>query len=570
MHEPVEFELLEQELGPKRALALAIRTRENRRLIQSFKEPDGRGLYNFIQYYWDILEPDAQMMRGWALLAMCKYLAAVSDGRITRLLINVPPGSMKSLLVNVFWPAWEWLALGKTSMRYISFSYGSHLTERDNEKFGDILASKKTQELFPWFELRARGKQKVSNYRTGFKFATSVGGVGTGERGDRVLLDDPHNVKEAESDTVRTETVRWFREAMSNRLNNMEKSAIIVIMQRVHEDDVSGNILAEELGYVHLMIPLEFEPDRRTVTYLPPLAPAGANDVVMPPALFWADPRTVEGQCFWPERFPAKALAEIKLLGEHAVAGQYQQRPEPRGGGLFKRAYWRRYPMPDAQFPRPYFVVASLDGAFTEKKENDPCGFTCWGAFIDDEGNKSAITLTAWRKHLPLHKNVRDKEPAESWVHYKHETQEDWGLIQWLHYECRRWGGVNKLLIENKANGLDVSNEMLRLFSWAKFVVELCDPKQNDKFARAIAVQPVFAEGLIYTIDENLKRQWPETLITDMALFPRGRFDDLVDSTTQAVKWLRKNGMLIMAEERRQQLIQDEEYRQRLMPLYAC
>jgi hypothetical protein len=340
-------------------------------------------------------------------------------------------------------------------------------------------------------------------------------------------------------------------------------------MQRVHQDDVSGTILAEELGYVHLMIPMEFEPDRRTVTYLPVKRPPGSNDdVELPKELFWADPRKIDGECFWAERFPPRSVVECKLLGEFAFAGQYQQRPEPRGGGLFKRDYWRRYPMPDGQYPRPNFVVASLDGAFTEKKENDPCGFTCWGAFVDDEGNRAAITLTAWRRHLPLHKNVREKEKGETWAHYKHETEQDWGLIQWMHYECLRWGGVNKLLIENKANGLDVSNEMLRLFAWSKFVVEMCDPGQNDKFARAIAIQPVFAEGLIYTIDERLKRQWPETLITDMALFPRGRFDDMVDSTTQAIKWLRKHGMLVMAEEKRNNLIQQEEYKRRAMPIY--
>lgn len=560
------IELLEFEVGEDRAFAMALRAQETRRLRKSFIEPDGRGLYNFIQHFWDVLEPAAKLQTGWALLAMCKYLQAVSNGRIRRLLINVPPGSMKSLLVNVFWPAWEWLALDKPALRYISFSYGSHLTERDNQKFGDLLASDKCKELYPKFKLRERGKIKVSNGQTGFKFATSVGGVGTGERGDRVLLDDPHNVKESESDTVRTETVRWFKEAMSNRLNNMAESAIIVIMQRVHEDDVSGAILADELGYVHLMIPMEFEPDRRTITFLPP--PSGSNDTH--PQLFWADPRREEGECFWPERFPPIAIVECKLLGEHAYAGQYQQRPEPRGGGLFKREYWQRWPMPDARFPMLHYVVASLDGAFTEKKENDPCGFTCWGAFTDEAGNKAAITLTAWRKHLPLHKNVRPKRDDETWLSYKHDTEQDWGLIQWLHYECKRWGGVDKLLIENKANGLDVSNELLRLFAWSKFVVELVDPKQNDKVARAIAVQPVFAEGLIYTLDERLKKKWVDTLISDMAVFPRGKYDDQVDSTTQALKWMRKKGLLIMAEERKQQMIRDEEYRRAQQPLYPA
>jgi len=548
-----KFEQAKVELGHTRALAAALRELKRRELRRSFQEPDGRGLLNFIKHFWEELEPGRHLQTGWALLAMCKYLQAVSEGRITRLLINVPPGSMKSLLVNVFWPAWEWGPGRKPSMRYVSFSYGAHLTERDNQKFGDLIASPRFAELYPKIALRERGKRKVSNDNTGWKFATSVGGVGTGERGDRVLLDDPHNVKEAESDQVRTETVRWFKEAMSNRLNDMHKSAIIVIMQRVHEDDVSGAIIAEKLGYVHLMIPMEFEPDRRTVTFI------GSK-------LFWADPRRYEDEIFWPERFPPEAVVEVKLLGEHAYAGQYQQRPEPRGGGLFKREYWGRWEKPT--YPKLNYVVASLDGAFTEKKENDPCGFTVWGAWTTEEGDKAAITLTAWRKHLPLHKNVRERLPGETWAQYKLDTEHEWGLIQWLNYECNRWGGVDKLLIENKANGHDVAAEMIRLFAWAKFVVQLIDPGQNDKWARALAVQPVFAEGLVYTLADTMKRQWVKTLVDDLAIFPRGRYDDQVDATTQALRWLRRNGLLIMAAERKALLVEQEKFKRRLMPLY--
>lgn len=556
-----QLQELETELGPHRALASVLAELERRRLRASFVEPDGRGLLNFIRHFWDILEPGRAFQDGWALLAMCKYLQAVTEGKITRLLINVPPGSMKSLLVNVFWPAWEWGPAKKPSMRYVSFSYASHLTERDNQKFGDLVASAEYQQLYPRLELRERGKRKVSNTKTGWKFATSVGGTSTGERGDRVLLDDPHNIKESESDQVRGETVRWFKEAMSNRLNDMEKSVIIVIMQRVHEDDVAGAILTDKLPYVHLMIPMEFEPDRRTVTFLPSKPGGPANN------LFWADPRRIEGECFWSRRFPPAAVVECKLLGEHAYAGQYQQRPEPRGGGLFKREYWGRWDSP--KFPALNYVVASLDGAFTEKKENDPCALTVWGCYTTEAGDKAAITLTAWRKHLPLHKTVREREPGESWARYKLETSQDWGLIQWLNYECSgRWGGVDKLLIENKANGHDVASEMLRLFSWAKFMVELIDPGQNDKWARALAVQPFFAEGLIYTLDENQRRMWVKTLVDEMAIFPRGRYDDQVDSTTQALRWMRRNGMLIMASERKALLVEQEKYKRRLMPLY--
>jgi len=551
------LQLLETELGVKRAFAEAMRERELRRKRAEFRSADG--LIAFIRHFWHILEPQRPFVEGWALRAMCKHLTAVTEGKITRLLINVPPGSMKSLLVNVFWPAWEWGPCQRPDLRYVSFSYGAHLTWRDNQKFLDLISSPEFRALYPGWEMREKSKIKVSNTKTGWKFATSIGGVGTGERGDRVVLDDPHNVKEAESDQVRGETVRWFKEAMSNRLNDMDLSAIIIIMQRVHEDDVSGAVLADQLGYVHLCIPMDFEPDRRCVTRVKG-------------SVFWADPRQTEGECFWPQRFSPAAVVTCKLLGEYAFAGQYQQRPEPRGGGLFKRNYWRRYVLKEVagrpQFPKCHYIVASLDGAFTEKKENDPCGFTVWGAFTDDEGNNAAITLTAWRKHLPLHRNVRPKRKGETWAAYKAETEHDWGLIQWLHYECNRWGGVHKLLIENKANGHDVATEMVRLFAYGKFIVELVDPKQNDKMARAIRIQPAFAEGLIYTLDERYGRKWVADLITELAMFPRGRFDDQVDSTTQAIWWMRQHGWLIMNEERRQTLVKAETYKRQLMPLY--
>lgn len=551
------LEELRAEIGSRRLLALALHERKLRQTRASFKGPNG--LLNYIRYFWHVLEPGRPFVEGWALGSMCKHLQAVSYGEIRRLLINVPPGSMKSLLVNVFWPSWEWSALERPDLRYISFSYASHLTWRDNQKFLDLISSREFQELYGnRFDLKDASRTKVGNSKTGWKFATSVGGVGTGERGDRVMLDDPHNVKESESDVVRQETVRWFKEAMSNRLNDMDKSAIIVIMQRVHEDDVSGAILADQLGYVHLCIPLEFEPDRRCITYV------GGK-------LFWADPRTMEGQCFWPERFPPIAMAEIRLLGEHAYAGQYQQRPEPRGGGLIKREYWRRWTLEEVggrlKWPHFHYIVLSADTAFTDKEQNDPCGFTAWGAFVDHNGNACALTINAWRKHLKFSGTVRPREKEEKLEHYKNETSADWGLIQWLDYECQRWN-AHKLLIEDKASGHDVASEMIRLFAYGKFVVELVPAGKMDKFARGVRIQPCFAEGLIYTLDEKYDRKWSKGLIDEMAIFPRGRFDDQYDSACHAIWHMRQAGFLVMAEERKQELIRAETYKRVLQPLY--
>jgi hypothetical protein len=167
---------------------------------------------------------------------------------------------MKSLLTDVFWPAWEWGPMNMPHTRYVAFSYSEGITTRDNNKMTRLVTSRAYRDLWgDRFDMIKLGETKIENDQTGFKLATSVGGRGTGERGDRVILDDPHNVTKVESQTEREKTVRFFRESMSNRLND-DNSAIVIIMQRLHEEDVSGNILSREADYCHLMIPMRFEP----------------------------------------------------------------------------------------------------------------------------------------------------------------------------------------------------------------------------------------------------------------------------------------------------------------------
>jgi hypothetical protein len=201
------------------------------------------GLLNFVRYFWHTLEPKSRpMVEGWLLEAICNHLEAVTFGDINRLLINVPPGCMKSLLVDVFWPAWEWGPCNLPHMRYIAFSYSDAITTRDNNRTVRLVTSPAYRQLWgERFEMVKLGERRIENNMTGFKVATSAGGLSTGERGDRVILDDPHNVVKAESEIEREKTVRFFRESMSNRIND-EQSAIVVIMQRLHENDVSGDM----------------------------------------------------------------------------------------------------------------------------------------------------------------------------------------------------------------------------------------------------------------------------------------------------------------------------------------
>lgn len=496
------------------------------------------GLMAFIRYFWSILEPETKLVEGWALYAIIEHLEAVSFGEISRLLITVPPGFMKSLCTDVFWPAWEWGALGRSWRRYVAFSYSASLTERDNERFRDLVVHDRYQRLYGKVVKPVKiGATKITNTKKGFKLASSVGGVGTGERGDCIILDDAHNIKEAESELVRNETVRWFRESMSDRLNNVALGAIVVIMQRAHDEDVAGAILSLGLPYVHLMIPMEYDWTRQVdpETNTPRETVIGWSD----PRFDDRGPEFCDNELAWPERFPA---AEVELLrqvkGPYAFAGQYQQSPQPRGGGIFRREWWQLWESPDQKFPTLEYVVASLDGAYTEREENDPSAMTCWGVFIEKDTNKRRIILlTAWRKHLQFSGVRIEQKPNESYAGYRQRTQHAWGLMEWVADTCERYK-VDKLLIEAKASGISAAQEISNRFGTKNWGIQLM-PVKGDKVARALAVQPTFSQLLVYAPD----RDWAEMVIEEMSVFPKHKYDDLTDSATQAIKHLRDIGM---------------------------
>lgn len=524
------------------------------------KQSQPGGLIRFIRYFWHVLEPEAPLIDGWPLEALCDHLEAITFGNLNRLLANVPPGFMKSLTTNVFHPAWEWGPMGLAHLRYVSFSYSASLTNRDNERFRDLLLSPDYQEMWgDEFSLRKIGETKITNDKMGWKLASSVGGVGTGERGDRVLLDDPHNVKEVESDTVRQETVRWFRESMSNRLNN-EDSAIVVIMQRLHEADVSGTILSEGFDYCHLMIPMEYDPDRYPVDY------TGTD-------IGWMDPREEPGELAWPERFPAEKVETFKKeLGPFAWAGQYQQSPVPRGGGIFKRDWWQVWEPAHGKWPTFDYVVASLDGAYTKDKENDPSALTVWGLFHNDAGLPCALLVKAWRKHLEMHGVVVERRQDETTRSWLKRLQPGWGLVEWVAETCRFRnpdgvviGTVDRLIVEAKASGISVAQEIQRLYGNEGWITELSDP-HGDKVARAHAVVPIFANGQVYAPD----REWADVVIDEMAMFPHGRYDDLTDTATQALTHLRRGGMLQQKSEIAAEDERKSRLKRRQAPLYPA
>lgn len=287
-----------------------------------------QSLLGFIKVAWKYLEPETPFVYGWCVEAICEHLEAVSRGEIRRLLINVPPGCMKSLTTEVFWPAWEWGPRGHGHLRYISASYEKGLATRDLVRCRDLLTSEWFQSLWP---LEFKGDQNLKTYyentKQGWRLAASVGGTLTGYRGDRIIVDDPHDVRSADSDIKREDAIRWFTETLPTRLNDSKTSTMVCVMQRLHQRDVSGLIQAELSDeWEQLVLPMEFEGSRRCVIK----------------ATGWADPRQQDGDLLWPERFPRESVEELKKHfrsqgGSYAEAAQLQQRPAPRGGGMFKR-----------------------------------------------------------------------------------------------------------------------------------------------------------------------------------------------------------------------------------------
>ncbi|MDW9245312.1 hypothetical protein [Burkholderia cepacia] len=264
-----------------------------------------------------MLEPETPYRHGWHVDAIAEHLEAVSRGEIRKLLINVPPGHMKSLSVCVFWPAWHWI--GQPHYRWLFGSYSSHLSVRDGNRMRALIDSPWFQQHFGHtFSLAKTTDPYVSNDRHGFRVNTSVGGVGTGERVHCVVNDDLIRANDAESPAMRAQALSHMR-AMSTRGVDPATFAQVLIMQRVHEDDPAGWAI-EQGGWEKLILPAEYEPGRRCVT-----------------GIGFEDPRTQAGELLWPEMFGEQEIADLKTtLGNYDAAAQLQQSPAPPGGGLFK------------------------------------------------------------------------------------------------------------------------------------------------------------------------------------------------------------------------------------------
>lgn len=271
----------------------------------------------FIRRSWHILEPTAPYKENWHHGAIGEHVEAMNRGEIQRLQINQPPGTMKSLTVSVLLNAWEWGPAKSLGIRYLTTSYREDWARRDSRRCRDLIQTEWYRSLWPEVKLIRDGEVDFENTLKGTRKAVPFKSLTAG-RGNRVIIDDPHSTEQAESDQDRETTTRIFRESVTSRLNDPERDAIIVMMHRLHPEDVCGMI--EELGlpYVKLVLPMEYV---RSLTVKTP---------------WFTDPRTIDGELLCPSRINRETIEANKVeLGAHAYDTQYQQQARARAGSYF-------------------------------------------------------------------------------------------------------------------------------------------------------------------------------------------------------------------------------------------
>ena len=452
----------------------------------------------YVEQAWPILEPATPFLPNWHIDLIAEHLEAVTAGQTTRLLINVPPRYMKSLLVSVLWPTWEWIA--DPSQRWIFSSYSESLSLKHS-------VDRRTLVQSDWYQARwghrvqlaadQNVKGEFQNTARGVMVATSTTGSITGKGGNRIVVDDPHNPRQAESDAQRETAVDYFRGTLSTRHNDKKRGAMVVVMQRLHEKDLSA--VCQELGYTLVSLPVEAE-TRTTIMF-----PRSERVVTRDP-----------GDILWPAREDRPELDQQKrLLGSAAFAGQYQQRPAPAQGLIFERQWFKYYD----DLPPLDRYAQSWDMSFKDSKDSD-----------------YVVGLVAGQRGADVYLIDRVKG-------------------QWAFAEsCRQVKALRikhpkatLILIEDAANGAAIIDHLKREVSGIVPVAP-----QGTKQARAQAVQPQVEAGNIYLPDPRPHgilrpdRAWVEDFVHQLTIFPSGAHDDDVDALTQLlVRWSHRNEVRI-------------------------
>ncbi|HEV3220166.1 MAG TPA: phage terminase large subunit [Candidatus Acidoferrales bacterium] len=453
-------------------------------------------LMSFIERSFFELNPQINLLRSPHVEAMASRLEACRRGDIKRLVVNQPPRSLKSIAASVAYPAW---VLGHDpTAQIICASYGQDLADKHARDCRTLMASAFYQQLFPRTRLSVE-KQSVNEFITtvqGFRLSTSVGGVLTGRGADLIILDDPLKPDDAMSETKRNSVNEWYDNTLVSRLNSKETGVIILVMQRLHQDDLVGHVRDQEAWEISSFPAIAREDEVHLIE-----SPLGRRRF-----------ERKSGEALQPERESLLTLKNIRqTIGEYNFASQYQQDPMPLGGALVKTE-WLRYYDP-CDLPSGFtYIVQSWDTANKSGDLNDFSVCTTWGVTHD-----FYYLLAVFRQRL------------------------DYPDLKRAVLDQARKHHADKILIEDKASGTQLIQD---LKSDGMYGIEPYDPPPgSDKTLRLYSQTAEFESGRVLLPRSAF---WLEEYVRELLTFPGSKYDDQVDSTTQALANLKTTrGLLI-------------------------
>jgi predicted phage terminase large subunit-like protein len=452
-------------------------------MVQTVHQQARLRLYVFYHLLFHIMAPGEAFSLSPHFRALAAMLERAARGEVRRLLICIPPRHGKSMLSSVILPAWI-LGLDPAA-KIICASYGDDLAQDFARRTRDIMMAPAYRGLFPDTVLNGKSLDELRTTAKGYRLATSVGGVLTGMGADFVIVDDPMKASDAYSMAERERVHSWIKTTVMSRFDDPKKGVLIVIAQRMHQDDLIGRLRAEG-GFEVLEMP---------------------GEGVVAQSFDLGDGQTWDfkpGDILYPDKFNRQALDQLKLdLGERGYSAQVLQRPSPPGGAIFKLHHFQRY---DDAPPRYEKIIQSWDPASTEEEYSSWTVCTTWGV-----RKRNLYLLDVFRKRLQFYQlkptllNLRDRFGAEM------------------------------VILETSGIGLNFGNLITAEDPHWQSWLAPSSPRQ-DKLTRAISQTPLFEQKRIF-----LPRQadWLETFESEIAEFPTSKFDDQVDSTVQFLNALR-------------------------------
>lgn len=472
-------------------------------------------LLEFMRAAWSQVEPSRPLSDNWHIRALCQVLEEVTQGKHQRVIVNIPPGTLKSLIVSVFWPAWMWAKNPKA--RVLAASYGQHLSTRDNLRVRQLVES-------AWFQKHwairldedQNTKTRFNTDKRGWRVATSVGGPGTGEHPHFIIIDDPHTALQAASTAEREVALQWFDQTISSR-GATSGVRIVLVMQRLHQEDLAGHLIGK--GGWHLVrFPMRYEKCKCPTA--PACSPNADDRCVLHKAdPEWTpdprDPRTDEGELLCSHIIGEAAVRQLEIdLGPYGAAGQLQQRPAPEGGGLFKREWFK---VVDAA-PKLFRVIRAWDTAATENGGDWTCGVKLCEEYeyrTNPQRPQDKPVLTATGRFFVMDVVRGQWGPDEVDRTIKATAQQD-GITVPVREE-KEGGSAGKTVITARA-------KTLVGYDYAGV------PVSGSKIVKAKPFRAQCEAGNVFLV----RAPWNEAYIQELCAFPTGKHDDQVDASAVA------------------------------------